>query len=247
MLKKIFNALRGKAESGPSVKRDTKGTSSPLDDKWRSMSGSELFSLLTGPLGPADLEDYERFEAPYLRFVEQLEFEQRANLLLKYSEQVENARGIGLQKIVPFMLFDPHPSVSSVAAMHLAVQMPLEKSDLMTGVRWTIDKIMNSSMDDERKGAALRGIVLLGDRRVNVLMEKSWELLQDPGRVELSRAHSGFVLAGTVEFWIKCLENGCSDGVFGSVVAALCKMPKSSTMQSFFPGDDRSPRPIICM
>ncbi len=43
--------------------------------------------------------------------------------------------------------------------------------------------------------------------------------------LRLSRARSGLVTEAMVEFWLRCLENGCSESVFGSVVAAIDNMP----------------------
>src|SRR4029077_14297885 len=51
------------------------------------------------------------------------------------------------------------------------------------------------------------------------------EKLSDDARLALSRAKSGFVNEGMVEFWLRCLENGCSKCVFGSIVAAIAKLP----------------------
>jgi hypothetical protein len=43
--------------------------------------------------------------------------------------------------------------------------------------------------------------------------------------LEITKAKSGFVSEGIVEFWLDRLEEGCSESVFGSVVAAIAKMP----------------------
>ena len=65
----------------------------------------------------------------------------------------------------------------------------------------------------------------MGDKRILPLLENAWSKLSDDARWGLSQAKSGFVSEGMVEFWLGCLEIGCSEAVFGSVAAAIAKMP----------------------
>lgn len=76
-----------------------------------------------------------------------------------------------------------------------------------------------------RRGLGLGGVLLLGDKRVMPLLEDAWEQLSEEAQLSMTKAKSGFVSEGIVEFWLNCLESGCSGSVFGSVVAAIAKMP----------------------
>ena len=57
------------------------------------------------------------------------------------------------------------------------------------------------------------------------LLEYAWEQISEEAQLEMTKAKSGFVTEGIVEFWLSCLESGCSESVFGSIVATIAKMP----------------------
>jgi len=75
------------------------------------------------------------------------------------------------------------------------------------------------------QGAALGGVLLLGDKRIMPLLAAVWDELSEEAQLEMTAAKSGFVSEGIIEFWLDRLEAGCSEAVFGSAVAAIAKMP----------------------
>lgn len=206
----------------------------PKDPSWRDLQGEGLASYatsravefaLTGHAEP-DGELRDVFE----HYIATAREEDRITEIATFGEQLEVFRGEGVKALIPFILFDPNGTVSSTAALNLAMMHPLENEDVMTGVRLTVDVIMRSVMDDRSKGAALAGILQIGDMRVNPILASAWDGLGNAGRLALTRSVSPFITAGVVEFWVGCLEKDCDEDVFGSAAAALCKMPRVSRM-----------------
>lgn len=109
--------------------------------------------------------------------------------------------------------------------MKLAVLFDPKEGDELAGPRFVVDTLLRRTNDPESQGQALRGVLLLGDKRLLPLLEDTWSKLSETARLELTRARSGFVYEGVVEFWLRCLEKGCSESVFGAVVAAIAKLP----------------------
>ena len=65
------------------------------------------------------------------------------------------------------------------------------------------------------------------DELKQVIAVKSLELSEE-AQLEMTHASSGFVSEGIIDFWLGRLESGCSEAVFGSVVAAIARMPASA-------------------
>ena len=100
-----------------------------------------------------------------------------------------------------------------------------EGQDELAGPRFVIHNLINYDGGDPGQGAALGGVLLLGDKRIIPLLAEVWDDLSEEAQLEMTAAKSGFVSEGVVEFWLDRLEEGCSESVFGSAVAAIAKMP----------------------
>jgi hypothetical protein len=127
--------------------------------------------------------------------------------------------------LMMFLIAENNPGIRSSAAMSLAVLFQPEREDVLSSPKFVVQHLLRSTDKTEDQGAALGGILLLGDKRLLPLLEDAWGALSDDARLGLTHAKSGNVFEGMVEFWLRCLEKGCSDAVFGSVVAAIAKMP----------------------
>jgi len=161
----------------------------------------------------------------YRHAMTRLDTAERMELLTEFSAMTEERKGQGHMGLMMFLVADEDPAIRSTAAMSLAVLFDPQEGDVLAGPRFVVKTLLNQQEDAERQGDALRGILLLGDKRLLPLLEDAWKKLSDNARLALTRAKSGFVNEGTVEFWVRCLENGCSESVFGSVVAAIAKLP----------------------
>jgi tetratricopeptide (TPR) repeat protein len=79
------------------------------------------------------------------------------------------------------------------------------------------------------------GLLLLGDRRVLPILDRLWGLLGRQGRRRMLYAKSGVAYASTVDFLLDRLGKERDEGLFGSLAAALCRLPEV-TAQGRHPG-----------
>ena len=107
----------------------------------------DLYSTAVAPLGPDD----------------------RMNVLLGVCEMLQRVHAaarpvdtIGsTEPLLPFVFADASPVVVSTAALESAAQMPLKGGDPLTGPRVVLGAAAGTT--GWRRGAILRGLLLLGD------------------------------------------------------------------------------------
>jgi hypothetical protein len=198
-------------------------------DVWDSLSDEELKQVvMVKCVQYAASQDGGRIPGLlklYRHAMTRLDTAERMELLTQFSAMTEERKGEGHMGLMMFLVADEDPAIRSRAAMSLAVLFDPQEGDVLAGPRFVVRSLLNHAKDAEHQGDALCGILLLGDKRLLPLLEDAWEKLSDDARLALSRAKSGFVNEGMVEFWLRCLENGCSKCVFGSIVAAIAKLP----------------------
>jgi hypothetical protein len=161
----------------------------------------------------------------YRHAVAQLDVSDRLEMLTEFSRSTEEQHGRGHMGLMMFLAVDDNPTVQSSAALSLSVLYDPEDGDELAGPAFVVRTLLNRESDPESQGIGLGGVLLLGDKRVMPLLEDAWEQLSEEAQLAMTKAKSGFVSEGIVEFWLNCLESGCSESVFGSVVAAIAKMP----------------------
>lgn len=161
--------------------------------------------------------------------MQRFETKSRIEMLMNFTKSIEQNRGNGAMCLMMFLAADTDYAVISTAAMNLAVLKEPENNDPIDSARFVV-RSASRDPNPENFGAALAGILLLGDKRVLPLLNETWDKLPDEGRLSLTRAKSGLVTEALVEFWICCLEKECSEEVFGSLVAALAKLPFIATV-----------------
>jgi len=163
--------------------------------------------------------------ALYRHAIERLDVSKRTALLTQFSAMTEQQNGKGHMGLMMFLAVDNHPAIRSSAALSLSVLFDPQGGDELAGPKFVVNTLLHHDKDAEGQGYALGGVLLLGDKRVMPLLEAAWNQLSDDARLELTKAKSGFVTEGITEFWLNCLEKGCSESVFGSIVAAIAKLP----------------------
>jgi hypothetical protein len=168
--------------------------------------------------------------ALYRHALERLDVAERREMLTEFSGMIEQRDGLGHMGLMMFLAGDSDPGIRSSAALSLSVLYDPKDGDELAGPRFVIDTLVCHDAGAEGQGAALGGVLLLGDRRVNPLLADVWGQLSEGTQLEMTAAKSGIVSEGLVEFWLDRLEGGCSEAVFGSAVAAIAKMPVISQM-----------------
>jgi hypothetical protein len=165
--------------------------------------------------------------ALYRHAMERLSMWERREMLTEFSGMVEQHGGLGHMGLMMFLAADTDPSIRSSAALSLAVlyDPSQEHQDELAGPRFVIRTLANHEDGNLGQGAALGGVLLLGDKRINPLLAEVWDDLSEEAQLEMTAAKSGFVTEAMVEFWLDRLEEGCCEAVFGSAVAAIAKMP----------------------
>jgi hypothetical protein len=165
--------------------------------------------------------------ALYRHAMERLDVGERREMLTEFSHIIEQNDGLGHMGLMMFLAADTDPGIRSSAALSLAVLFDpsQEGQDELAGPRFVIRTLVRHDGSNPGQGAALGGVLLLGDKRIMPLLAEVWDDLSEEAQLEMTSAKSGFVFEGVVEFWLDRLEDGCSESVFGSAVAAIAKMP----------------------
>jgi len=150
---------------------------------------------------------------------------ERLELLAPFSGMIEEHDGLGYMGLMMFLVGDEDSAVRSSAALSLSVLYDPADGDELAGPRFVIHTLVHHDRGAAGQGAALGGVLLLGDKRIMPLLEDVWDQLSEEAQLEMTKAKSGFVSEGIIDFWLGRLESGCSEAVFGSAVAAIAKMP----------------------
>ncbi len=149
----------------------------------------------------------------------------RLGLLTELSQVIERGKGQGHMGLMMFLAGDKDRAVCSSAALSLSVLFDPDGGGPVAGPSFVVNILVNREKDPRGQGAGLGGVLLLGDSRVTPLLQDAWNRIDEDARLEMTKVKSGFVSEAIVEFWLWCLESDCSESVFGSVVAAIAKMP----------------------
>ncbi len=224
----LFDRFKKKKEA-PASDYERMSALGDNPDTWSTLDDEELKRLLIVKCieygVTQDASRISRLFALYGHANTRLDTSERMQLLTQFSQMTEEQQGRGHMGLMMFLAADDDPAICSTAAMSLAVLFDPQDGDTLAGPRFVVRTLLNHERNSALQGQALGGVLLLGDKRLLPLLENAWSKLSDDARLGLSQAKSGFVSEGMVEFWLGCLEIGCSEAVFGSVAAAIAKMP----------------------
>jgi hypothetical protein len=129
--------------------------------------------------------------------------------------------------LLPFVLEDPDPSVVSTAACELAVLLPIEDDDPLSGPHY-VHSLLDQLAGQDARAGVLAGLLQLGDERVAPLVENGWERLNEEGRQTLALLIQSFrgLHTLTVEFLLSWLEHEAATPdtpSFGVVTATMAR------------------------
>lgn len=198
-------------------------------DAWDRLDDDELKQVLSVKfIEYGATQDGSRIAglfALYRHAMERLDVAERREMLTEFSEMIERHEGLGHMGLMMFLAADTDPGIRSSAALSLSVLFNPDDGDELAGPRFVIHTLVHHDGGAPGQGAALGGVLLLGDKRIMPLLAEVWDELSEEAQLEMTAAKSGFVSEGVIEFWLDRLEAGCSEAVFGSAVAAIAKMP----------------------
>lgn len=193
-----------------------------------------FYACLSYGVDPDD-EDVPRVTALARLAVERLHPAVRRQVVLQVARAIERLHreheiheGAGYTNgLLPFLVEDHDPSVVAAAACEMAILLPLEEGDPMSGPRYVQSFIDEIARDDARAGI-IAGLLSLGDKRVDPLVARAWRRLGDEGRQSLAlliQAVHGLPV-GTVKFLLDWLEDESADREtpsFGMVAATMAR------------------------
>lgn len=173
----------------------------------------------------------------YRRYVGMSDVARRQGLLSRITDFLSDGRQNRFIALLCFLSADPDGQITSGAALDLAMVMPQEKGDPLTGPKYVAlhgcggirSRMGLPPSDDEGDVAA--GLLLLGDMRLLPLMEEIWERLSPEGRRRMVARRSNLVSALMIEFLLRRLEADKDEEHFGELGAALYKLPGIAAQQ----------------
>jgi hypothetical protein len=193
-----------------------------------------FYKCLSYGVDPDD-DEVPRVTALARLAVERLNPEVRRQVVLQVARAVERLHreheirdGAGYTNgLLPFLVEDHDPSVVATAACEMAILLPLEEGDPMSGPKYVASFITEIDRDDARAGV-IAGLLSLGDKRVDPLIARAWRHLGDEGRQSLAlliQAVHGLHV-GTVKFLLGWLEDEAASREtpsFGIVAATMAR------------------------
>jgi hypothetical protein len=129
--------------------------------------------------------------------------------------------------LLPFVLEDPDPSVVAAASCELAVLMPIEDDDPLSGPHY-VQSLLDQVRTEDARAGVLAGLLQLGDERIAPLVANGWERLGEEGRQTLALLIQSFrgLHTLTVEFLLSWLEHEAASPdtpAFGVVTATMAR------------------------
>jgi hypothetical protein len=173
----------------------------------------------------------------YRRYLGMADVGRRQQLLTRMTEFLSNGQQHRSIALLCFISADTDGQITSGAALDLAMVMPADKGDPLTGPKFAAfhgcggvrAKLGKPGSDDEGDVAA--GLLLLGDMRLLPLLEEIWERLTPEGRRRMVRRRSNLVSALMIEFLLRRLEADKEEEYFGELGAALHNLPALAAKQ----------------
>jgi len=207
-----------------------------MEAEWSGLNLAETEFVLDEALkcygSIADASQVRNLFAFYRRYLGMANVGRRQALLTRITEFVSEGRQNRYLALLCFLNADTDGQIISGAALDVAMVMPQESGDPLTGPRHVAlhscggmrAKLGRPGSDDE--GYAAAGLLLLGDMRLLPLLEEIWERLTPEARRRMVQRRSNLVSALMVEFLLRRLEADKAEEYFGELGAALHNLPE---------------------
>jgi hypothetical protein len=212
------------AEGYPDLDNDEAGEEIALDPEREQMAKELFHGLAAYGATPTDAA-VERLLPLYRRAAVVLPERVRLGMLTGLSDLAEQRR-ISANALNPFLHVDQSPVVISSAALALAGLIPGREDDPLDGVQQVLDMARHyaTNREESRAASILKGLLLLGDRRIVRGVGPCWRWLSLSARRELSTLSGISAYAAVIEWMIDWLEE-CEGDEFGAVAGTLARLP----------------------
>lgn len=204
-----------------------------------TLRGNDLLRLLYEGIGVYGTLSWEPFVSllmpVYVAGMEHLSTGERLQLEGALRLDVEAGK-TSLNVFMPFVLVDNDPAVVSTAIVDLAMLPEPPDGDPLHWPQSIIDDL--AARRGASPGAMLGGLLCLGDRRVNELLEEvRWQLTEEELRVA-ANCVTGMPSMAAVDFWTRGLEALAgagleASGAFGTCASALAVLAQRKQTDCF--------------
>lgn len=218
----------------------TEDVQSLLDEPhWRGLDEQGLVSLLFSGIslyGQTNWEPLVQVIMPvYLHAVDYIPAATRRELQAAIRQKIE-ANETSLNALLPFLLLETDMGVVSTAAIDFAM-IPKPPEDDPIGWPKRLVSDLEAGMG-ANKGAILGGLITLGDRRVNELLQQVKWLISDDEIGTAVKCISGLPTVAAFEFWLEWAEELAnagldSTGLFGQVASGLAFLVRHMQVDTF--------------
>ena len=132
--------------------------------------------------------------------------------------------------LLPYLCVDEDKGIVSTAALDYCLLHPLRRNDPLTGPKLLLRLVRDGALSN--RGAAIAGMLMLGDGRVMRLLRGVRRQLTTEEIATLAQCTSGYLFAATIDFyvtWLEQLQRRYDEAVFGIICAALCNLVQSAS------------------
>ena len=212
-----------------------------MEAEWAGLNVDETEYVLAEALkcygSVADASHVRALFALYRRYLGMADVARRQALLSRMTEFVSDGRQNRYLALLCFVSADSDGQIISGAALDIAMVMPIDAGDPLTGPRHVAThscgllraKLGGPASDDE--GHAAAGLLLLGDMRLLPMLEEIWERLTPEGRRRMVKRRSNLASALAVEFLLRRLEADKDEEYHGELGAFLFNLPEIASKQ----------------
>lgn len=212
-----------------------------MEAEWAGLNVDETEYVLAEALkcygSVADASHVLALFALYRRYLGMADVARRQALLSRMTEFVSDGRQNRYLALLCFVSADSDGQIISGAALDIAMVMPIDAGDPLTGPRHVAThscgllraKLGGPASDDE--GHAAAGLLLLGDMRLLPMLEEIWERLSPTARIRMVLRRSNLASALAVEFLLRRLEADKEEEYHGELGAFLFNLPEIASNQ----------------
>jgi hypothetical protein len=184
--------------------------------------------LISFGLEPSS-EETKEVAALYGMFCEEASPDERRKLLSNTTDFVEQNEGRGIPAIFVILAVDPDKSIQSEASLVFSVLHPEVEGEVpYPGVQQVLSYLGNQAKRNKDVAAHFHGLLNIGDMRLIDGLQSTWKTFDESSKIETAKYPPNIATHAFVEFYLRQLEEGCSDELFGNICGLLSRLPSAA-------------------